>query len=669
MALADSIYNVIQNPTYKGVLGTIGDVTQAAGSITRKIRSLNGDEMTPGTIRDYHTNGFLAQNSVFKPSFFARMFDEPTYLTFKIEFMFNDPTNDARNQAYNNSGILDSTITNVYYSVMYDHMPEPFLDDYQIVGGSMDSSTGKRYSTESYLDLNLGDHGRAQLLHNFKMALKDIEKNFPFYFTSISGLDSLVKVAPNQGIRLKDCTISIDCMEGLDLKITQLLQLYRKIVWDDVYQRWILPDMMRYFGMRIYVSEMRLFSATKKEKDSGPKTYNFGETSTREMTYAGGKERTWMEKTKDAINAGTAVSQAFLGTKSIITQALDYTSATMTTLDEGYRDITGAINQVQYCNNAINEVMPTLCFECHMCEFDIEDTLSHIGTLSSSRHGSDEVKPKIKIKIGQVKETQAYPLNVSLTGSDEYGYAKTIQTHMNDHQIPSNISISTPNDIYELRGRYNPVTKEYEPGNLTFAGEFISDNVLTKRYASEDMGERLSQNLSMMSNELGKTKAQTISERRFSSPKIIDDAQKMQYKPDDLPQTAASIGLFAAGMNEAVSIAYKAGVDSNIVGTRSLATDQTRSVRQSLEAIRDSMNAAIDRIYNGQEMKSMAVNGVPDSVRANLANGAFNAFLDNLELSSATQNPIMQSFIRNYRKIENTEYISKATGTKFSSIN
>ena len=183
------------------------------------------------------------------------------------------------------------------------------------------------------------------------------------------------------------------------------------------------------------------------------------------------------------------------------------------------------------------------------------------------------------------------------------------------------------------------------------------------------MGERLSQNLSMMSNKLGKTKAQTISEKRFSSPKIIDDAQKMQYKPDDLPQTAASIGLFAAGMNEAISIAYNAGVNSNIVGTRSLATDQTRSVRQSLEAIRDSMNAAIDRIYNGQEMKSMAVNGVPDTVRANLANGAFNAFLDNLELSSATQNPIMQSFIRNYRKIESTEYISKATGTKFSSIN
>ena len=81
------------------------------------------------------------------------------------------------------------------------------------------------------------------------------------------------------------------------------------------------------------------------------------------------------------------------------------------------------------------------------------------------------------------------------------------------------------------------------------------------------------------------------------------------------------------------------------------------------------MMAALDRIYNGEEMKSMAVHGVPDSVRANLADGAFNAFLTNLETSYATQNPVMESFIRNYRKIEGTEYISKATNTKFSNLN
>ena len=58
--------------------------------------------------------------------------------------------------------------------------------------------------------------------------------------------------------------LTIKCLEGLDQKITQLMQLYRKAAWDDVYQRWILPDMMRFFTMRIYVSEMKLFHTMSK---------------------------------------------------------------------------------------------------------------------------------------------------------------------------------------------------------------------------------------------------------------------------------------------------------------------------------------------------------------------------------------------------------------------
>lgn len=675
MALSDSIYGVIQNPSYKGVLGAIGDVTQSVGSITKKIRSINSDEMTPKTIRDYNTSGFLSQDSLFKPSFFARMFDEPTYLTFRIEFMFNDPTNEARNTAYNNSGILDSALSNAYYPVMYDHMPEPFLDDYLVTGG-FDTSTGKRYSAETYLDLNLGDHGRAQILHNFKMALRDIEVNFPYYFTSIGGIDSLVKVKPSQGARLKDCAIELECIEGLDLKITQLLQMYRKIVWDDVYQRWILPDMMRYFGMRIYISEMRLFSSTKKEKDKGPKTYDFSDTDQRNMTYADRGKKHWTEKTRDIINQGNVISQAFLGTKSVITQALDYTASTLTTIDEGYRNIAGAFNQIQYCNNAIDEVMPTICFECHMCEFDIEDTMSHINTLSSSNKNSNELKPKIKINIGQVKEIHAYPLNVALIGSDENGYPKTIKDYKEVHNIPKNSDFHYEEyaDLYDDRGAFAS-DNTYHPGKLTFSGNFISDITLNRRYASEDLGKRIAQYVWQMSTDFGYEKGQTISEKRFTSPnstvkkKTIDVIDKMSYRPDDLPNSTAAAGLFTAGMNEALSIASKVGVSSDIIGTRSLATDQTSSVKQSLQAVGDAMMLALDRVYNGQEMRSMAAQGVSELDRARIAGNSFNAFVESLEKSTATQDPIMKAFLQNYRRIENSEYISKATNTTFSNLN
>ena len=255
MAITDQILGM-GGGGYGNILSSVGNIAGSAGSIIKKIKSLSGKEMSIGAIRDYNTNGFLAQNSLFIPEFFARAFDEPTYLSFRVEFMFNDPEMAIRNTAYNNQGINDTAIRTAFYSQMYDYMPEPFLNDFFTRDGKgamtpTDTSVGILYSTENYLDFNLGDHGRAMLLHTFKRALKDIQENFPYYFTSLSGIDTLTSINAEEGIRVKEGEIILECMEGIDLKITQLLQLYRKIVWDDVYQRWALPDMMRFFGMRI----------------------------------------------------------------------------------------------------------------------------------------------------------------------------------------------------------------------------------------------------------------------------------------------------------------------------------------------------------------------------------------------------------------------------------
>ena len=96
-------------------------------------------------------------------------------------------------------------------------------------------------------------------MRKIKMALKDIQNNFPYYFYSIEGLSSLNKIDPKTGRRANEGELTIKCYEGIDLKITQLLQMIRKVMWDDIYQRWALPDMMRYFSMRIYISEIRTF--------------------------------------------------------------------------------------------------------------------------------------------------------------------------------------------------------------------------------------------------------------------------------------------------------------------------------------------------------------------------------------------------------------------------
>ena len=654
MAITDQILN-IGGGGYGNVLSTIGNLSGSAGSIIKKIKSLNSKEMSVGAIRDLNTNGFLAQNSQFKPNFFARAFDEPTYLSFRIEFMFNDPEMAIRNTAYNNQGINDSAIRTAFYGQMYDYMPEPFLNDFFTRDGKgamtpTDTSVGILYSTENYLDFNLGDHGRAMLLHTFKRALKDIQENFPYYFTSLSGIDTLTSINPEEGIRVKEGEIILECMEGLDLKITQLLQLYRKIVWDDVYQRWTLPDMMRFFGMRIYVSEIRLFSDVKKENDS-PEALDFSDAGIRNMTYRGQAESGGggflglVNKGASILGNATAVSQSFLGTKSVITKALNYTSGTVNTALGAYNSIAGALNQLEYCNNAINEVMPTLCFECHMCEFDIKDTLSHIADLSSSNHDTSSPKPKIKIKVGQVREKQSYPLNATLKAGKN-GYMKTVIDRIDeDGQLEGTlININNFGSLFQARD-----------GKAAFMGNFLNDDALNKKYFHKRMGDRQSDYLYNLSENVGQSKANTISVRRLPD-NLENDMDKMSYIPENSSQGAAQAGLFSTVMNEAVSIASHAGVGSNIIGTKSLATDPQKEQVEAMEAIGEMMNAAVERIYNGPEMKSMAAQGVSDSQRAAIANNSFAAFIDELELSAATSDDYyMKEFLRNYHVIKNEE--------------
>lgn len=654
MAITDQILN-IGGGGYGNVISTIGNISGSAGSIIKKIKNLNSKEMSVGAIRDLNTNGFLAQNSQFKPNFFARAFDEPTYLSFRIEFMFNDPEMAIRNTAYNNQGINDSAIRTAFYGQMYDYMPEPLLNDFftRDEKGAMkptDTSVGILYSTENYLDINLGDHGRAMLLHTFKRALKDIQENFPYYFTSLSGIDTITSINPGEGVRVKEGVITLECMEGLDLKITQILQLYRKIVWDDVYQRWILPDMMRYFGMRIYISEIRLFSDVKNENGTVG-TWDFSKEAYRNMTYngqvdeSGGSFLELVKNDPNMLTKSTAVSQSFLGTKSIITKALNYTSGTVNTQLGVYESITGALNQLEYCNNAINEVMPTLCFECHMCEFDIKDTLSHISELKSSNKDTSSPKPKIKIKVGQVREKQSYPLNATLQAG-ENGYMKTIIDRLDiDSQLEGNlINVDSFGSLFKARE---------EKG--AFLGNFLNDDALNKKYVQTALGPRQVDYLHNLKENVGQTKADTISVKRLTN-EVINNGDRMNYIPGSSSQSAAKIGLFTAAMNEAVSIATHAGVSDTIIGTKSLATNPQKEQVSAMQSIGEMMNAAVERIYNGPEMKSMAAQGVSDEKRAMIANNSFEAFLRNIEKSTATSEDYnMREFLKNYHVIKNQE--------------
>lgn len=438
----------------------------------------SGGISSVGLVRDINTNGFLATNSVYVPNYFVRMFDEPTYLTFKIEFLFHNP----RNSLYSNDltkqwNTYDPTraqqnedVPPYVYSMdgdtehAYDYLPEAFLQDSMLaqndgyftvqdrsgyspqsgkqgVNGSnlplKDNLIGYFYSAEDYLGLNRGEFGRAKLMRKIKMILKDLQDNFPYYFRSIDGLSDLNKITPGAGKRVgKDTVLTIKCYEGLDLKITQLLQLIRKVTWDDTYQRWVLPDIMRYFGMRIYVSEIRTFHeahSIMENFDRMPKLnlYNFRDED-QEGKMRNATElpmtRNWFERVMNATSNILTASQA-LGNRFFEGTTFNEYLTNATNTFGAYSDIVNSLSGTYQtmCVSAINEVMPTICYECHMCEFDISDTAMELNTLHSTSNEPQE--QTIKIKVKQVEDFQVYPLDRNLAvNSQETGY--TMDTRM-----------------------------------------------------------------------------------------------------------------------------------------------------------------------------------------------------------------------------------------------
>lgn len=413
---------------YNAALGGIKTIASGVTSGISKVKSLISDPgKSASAIRDKYLNGFLGDTTQFTPSVFPRLFDEPTYLTFKIEF-----NTDTLRNIFSISELMGGGFS-------YDYLPEPLLSGEKVNASTIENDKPitkgfETYSTESYLRYTLGETKRADMLRQLIDEINDIQNNYPYYFTSISGLDALAKVDPKKGIRLPDNTkITIKCMEGLDLKITQLMQLYRKIAWDDVYQRWILPDMMRFFNLKIYISEMRLFhsSSVSLARSTHGKLYDFAGSYNSTIV-----DKNQLGSTGSILNtAGTilsrvsAVSERLLNENNGFNQVVGAVGNTFETATGIYSDIVTTFSRM--CNNAINDVMPTICFDCHMCEFDIENTLKHISDLSSSNR-KDSPTPSIVINVGQVEEVQMYPLNGDL-GKDDSNDVYVIdltKTHM-----------------------------------------------------------------------------------------------------------------------------------------------------------------------------------------------------------------------------------------------
>lgn len=390
-------------------------------------------------IKKKNLNNFLTSNS---GAIVDGRYDEPTYLTFRVEF-FSDVYEYIEEEKDG-----EITIKKELKTISYNDIPEALL-----------SNSFKLYSAKKYLREVLGDNFRADLMNTFLNLIKDLNDTCSYYIKSIEGLDKLLEVSAKRGSRIKkDTAITFKCFEGLDQRITTLKTLYKKIAWDDEYQRWILPDIMRYFRMNIYISEFRIFH---EDRDKDKK--NFVNTITGELP-----TESKLSTINTIKNTLSSVGNVFkVGSNSEIAPFV---------LTDAY----------------INKVIPTTIITCKMCEFDIDNNYKIYSSLDRSNPKSRMVDDvELKVKVGNIEEVI---YNGSFKGNNNTVYI-TDNNLKNTYEGDNMIAYYNQNkekryytiDIYDKRTGIIGITDTPQEtsnlndstgaGSLGFLGNAIKDAV------------------------------------------------------------------------------------------------------------------------------------------------------------------------------------------------
>ena len=193
------------------------------------------------------------QDDNFRKGLYKDPYDEPTYLTFSIDFNFDSAVYEGATGMINTSPLFAE---NTY--------KESF--------GCMDYLNNRVYPAE------------AGNMKKFKNLLQYVTNDTPWYFQSVKGLDTLWEQATDMsnGYKAQDAVIEVETLEAVDLRISNLAALYRNAVYDKKYMRERVPDNMRWFTMDIWIAEFRNLRNTL------PPLISVGEFSTVNLGSLGG---------------------------------------------------------------------------------------------------------------------------------------------------------------------------------------------------------------------------------------------------------------------------------------------------------------------------------------------------------------------------------------------
>jgi hypothetical protein len=319
--------------------------------------------------------------------------EDPTYLGFSIDFDFGVLGIDSEygipiSPLFKDGPYLNKPSVNIFGQTEYDKTPGNVFF----------------YSAQTYLD-NREDRGfdgskkgkRSDMLKQFKILLRDITKNQPWFFQSIDGLDSLYNVA-RPGYQDDDssdfnpsraATITINTLESLNLRITALADLYNHATFDFINMRETVPRNLRRFRMYINVSDLRNFYKTNRLINSSTTLSTIANTA---------------NLIGSGINPGNSLSGNNLES---IGSFPDDTGKQGGVFGNVLSDIgrsEGITNQQDQSG-----IKPIILLECSNCEFDFTDSSPILSNINSGTDAGTPLEQSFKIHVGRVRIRTQYP--------------------------------------------------------------------------------------------------------------------------------------------------------------------------------------------------------------------------------------------------------------------
>jgi hypothetical protein len=326
-------------------------------------------------------------------------YEDPTYLGFKIFFDFDSPTIDEdglppsplfRKNAYTNGGTLGS---------------DPFGMGPSIYNPSL----GIIYhSAQSYLiqrEQNWVNAQRADSLFQFTELLRQINDQSPWFFQSIIGLDNLASVekegynGSTSGEKSFDPqrtfgkSLTINCLESLNLRISALAELYRQSTFDYEYMREVVPRNLRKFRMWIYVSEVRYFAKTGRLTNASTAIRSLESTS---------------NLISNGMNPGNSLNPGDSNGSSTAS------GSSQNSLVSGILNRSGLgsdADAIQSFGNQSDQsgITPFIIFECSQCEFDFDSSTPIKQQLFNGSSDASAETQSFKIYVGKVKTKIQFP--------------------------------------------------------------------------------------------------------------------------------------------------------------------------------------------------------------------------------------------------------------------